>query len=104
MPRAHRPTSHSPHVLGPNPTARRPLSKADKPRPVPVPLHADFSAAQAEQAVGALLAHQAAVDAKKEATELLGAEGAGGRGGRVYLVVNTKRGRTRAGGLKPVRM
>lgn len=97
----HRPRQYGAHIpSGPNPTARRPLSKAPRAQPAPVPLHPTFDAAQAEKAVVALLKHQAAVDAEREKTQLLEGEGEA----RVFLVVNTKRGRSRQGGLKPVRM
>ncbi|WVQ83759.1 hypothetical protein IAT38_005903 [Cryptococcus sp. DSM 104549] len=75
-------------------------SKPKGPKPVvkvPAPLPASFSAAQAEKAVNALLAHHAKVAAKKEEEELLPREE------HVWVVVNTKHGSTRKS-LMPVKI
>lgn len=69
--------------------------QVEKPKPQPLPK--TFSKPQAKKAVDALFAHQAKVVKEKEGNELLPQEE------YVWLVVNLKRGSTRAK-VMPVRM
>lgn len=69
--------------------------QVEKPKPQPLPT--TFSKPQAKKAVDALFAHQAKVVKEKEGNELLPQEE------YVWLVVNLKRGSTRAK-VMPVRM
>lgn len=69
--------------------------QVEKPKPQPLP--STFSKPQAKKAVDALYAHNAKVSKDKEDSELLPQEE------YVWLVVNLKRGTTRAK-VMPVRM
>ena len=76
----------------------RKQSASKRPEPSkPAPLPSSFSKPQAKKAVDALLAHHAKVASEREETELLP------RQEHVWLVVNTKRGSTKAK-LMPRRM